>query len=41
MQSPKRIGKENAKKKERAGYTDQSKEEIECLFDGRYVGSPD
>jgi len=41
MQSPKSIGNENAKKKKRAGYPDQSKEKIECLFDGRHVGSPD
>jgi hypothetical protein len=34
MQFPESIGNENTKKEERAGYPDESKEEIECLFYG-------
>jgi hypothetical protein len=41
MQFPKSIGNENTKKEERAGYSDESKEEIEYLFYGRYVCSSD
>jgi hypothetical protein len=41
MQFPKSIGNENTKEEECAGYPDESKEEIECLFYGRYVRSSD
>jgi hypothetical protein len=41
MQFPKSIGNENSKEEECAGYSDESKEEIECLFKGRYVRGSD
>jgi hypothetical protein len=41
MQFPESIGNEDTEQEDRAGYSDESKEEIECLFYGRYVHSSD
>jgi hypothetical protein len=41
MQFPKSIGNENSKEEESTGYPDESKQEIERLFEGRHVRGSD
>jgi len=41
MQFSESIGNKDTKQKDRAGYPDESKKDIECLFYGRYVNGSD